>query len=200
MQKRSITTVLIVVISAFYLVAAYFPAITGWNLPLQQQLFLIRSAVFPDGSAHGVDHGEYYRLITVALTHGSLTHLLFNMVALFQLGTSVEAFYGRLKYGFILFASLLAGSAASYIFNPPNMPAVGASGMIFGLFGALVVTGKRMGVDYRAVGGVIVINLLITFIVPNIDWHAHIGGMAGGALATYLVIMFNRPQKRLRNI
>jgi membrane associated rhomboid family serine protease len=51
----------------------------------------------------------------------------------------------------------------------------------------MLVTGRRMGVDYRSVGGVIAVNLLITFVVPNVDWHAHVGGIIGGAAATYLV-------------
>ena len=99
-----------------------------------------------------------------------------------------------------MLGALLAGSAASYFFNPSNVPAVGASGMIFGLFSALLVTSRKHGIDYKNVVGVIVINLLITFLVPNIDWHAHVGGLVGGALTTYLVGTFNRPQKRLGNI
>jgi rhomboid protease GluP len=76
---------------------------------------------------------------------------------------------------------------ASFYFNPENVPAVGVSGAIFGLFAAMLVTGKRMGVDYRSVGGIIVVNLIITFVVPQIDWHAHVGGLVGGAAATYII-------------
>jgi rhomboid protease GluP len=199
-QKNSLTTYLIIVICGFYFTAQYYPNILHLSLPLQQELFLIKSAYFPDGQLHGVDQGEYWRLITVALTHGSITHLLFNMLALWQLGTIIEQIYGKAKYTIIMLGALLAGSAASYFFNPSNVPAVGASGMIFGLFSALLVTSRKHGIDYKNVVGVIVINLLITFLVPNIDWHAHVGGLVGGALTTYLVGTFNRPQKRLGNI
>ena len=147
-DKRTLTSSLIFVISGFFVVATYFPNLT--NPPLQEQLFLIRRAILSDGAIHGVATGEWYRLATVALTHGGWTHLIFNMLALLSVGTP-------------------------------------ASGAIFGLFAAMLVTGKRMGVDYRSVGGVIVVNLIITFTIPGIDWHAHLGGLAGGALVTYLI-------------
>ena len=67
------------------------------------------------------------------------------------------------------------------------MPAVGASGAIFGLFGAMFVAGKRMGVNYQNIAGIIIVNLVITFTVPGIDWHAHIGGLLGGALVAYFL-------------
>jgi len=199
-ERNSLTTYFIIVICGFYFTAQYYPNILHTSLPLQQELFLIKSAYFPDGRLHGVDHGEFWRVFTVALTHGSITHLLFNMLALWQLGTIIEKIYGKAKYTIILTGSLILGSAGSYFFNPTNVPAVGASGAIFGLFGALLVSGRKYGVDYRNVVGVIVVNLLITFLVPNIDWHAHVGGLIGGAITTYLVRGFNGTQKRLRDI
>jgi len=199
-ERNSLTTYLIIVICGFYFTAQYYPNILHLSLPLQQELFLIKSAYFPDGQLHGVDHGEYWRLITVALTHGSITHLLFNMLAFWQLGNIIEKIYGKTKYIAILLGSLLAGSTASYFFNPTNVPAVGASGMIFGLFAAMLVTSRKYGIDYKNVVGVIVLNLLITFLVPNIDWHAHVGGLIGGAITTYLVRGLNGPKQRLRNI
>ena len=65
-----------------------------------------------------VDSGEYYRLITVALLHGGLWHLAFNLYALHALGTPVEAYFGRRKYIVILLVSLLSGSTLSVLFNP----------------------------------------------------------------------------------
>ncbi len=199
-QKNSLTTYLIVVISGFYFTAQYYPNILRLGITLQEELYLIKNAYFPDGSMHGVVQGEYWRFITVALTHGSITHLLFNMLAFWQLGNIIEKIYGKTTYSVILLGSLLMGSLASYIFNPSNVPAVGASGMIFGLFASLLVTNRKNTVDYKNVIGVIVVNLLITFLVPNIDWHAHVGGLIGGALTTLIVRGFNRPQQRLRNI
>ena len=199
-ERNSLTTYLILLISGFYLTASYYQNILHMSLQLQQELFLIKDAYFPDGQLHGVNQGEYWRLITVALTHGSFTHLLFNMLALFQLGNIIENIYGKTKYIVILLGSLITASFASYLFNPSVQPAVGASGMIFGLFAALLITGRKNGIEYKNVVGVIVVNLLITFLVPNIDWHAHVGGLIGGAIFTTLVRGFNGPQKRLRHI
>ncbi len=201
MQKRnSLTTIFIVVITGAYLVANYFSNLIP-GLPLQERLFLIKYALLSDGLPHGVQSGEWYRYFTVALTHANFTHILFNMLALYSLGTAVENYYGRIKYSAILLLSLLSASYISNHFAATNMPAVGASGMIFGLFGAILVTGRRMGVDYRQTLGVIGINVLITFIPgANIDWHAHLGGLLGGALATLIIGGFNRPKQRLRNI
>jgi len=140
-----------------------------------------------------VNNGQYYRLLTVALVHGGWVHLICNMLALFSIGTPIENFYGKNKYIFILFASLISGSLASYLFNPLNTYAVGASGMIFGLFGALAVTGKRMGANLKEASTLIAVNLAIPFLIPGIDWKAHLGGLGGGCLATLLI----KPKKRV---
>jgi len=194
-QKRnSLTTLLIVVISAFYLADHYlfqnsFP-------PLFDRLLLVKHYVYGDGTAIGTSTGQWYRLITVALTHASWTHLILNMLSLYQLGTAVENYFGRLKYSFILIISLLVASLTSITFNP-SVVAVGASGMIYGLFGALLITGRRMGVDWRQMAGVVVLNLALSFGIQGIDWRAHIGGLIGGSIATILINGFHRPKKSL---
>jgi len=134
-----------------------------------------------------VDQGQYYRLLTVALVHGGWLHLIFNMLALFSIGILIENFYGRNKYIIILLVSLLAGSLASYLFNPPQTIAVGASGMIFGLFGALAVAGRSLGANLKEVGSLIAINIAIPVFIPGIDWKAHLGGLAGGLLTSALL-------------
>lgn len=198
MQKRnSLTSLLIVVITGAYVLANYFANLIP-GIPLQERLFLIKYALLSDGMPHGIQAGEYYRYFTVALTHANFTHILFNMLALYSLGTAVENYFGRLKYSVILVASLFSASFISDYFAASNVPAVGASGMIFGLFGAILVTGRQMGVDYRQTLGVVGVNLLITFIPgSNIDWRAHLGGLAGGALVTLIIRGFNRPKKSL---
>ena len=115
------------------------------------------------------------------------------MLALFSIGTAIENFYGRNKYVLILLTSLIAGSLASYLFNPLNTYAVGASGMIFGLFGSLAVTGKRMGANLKEAATLIAVNLAIPFLIPGIDWKAHLGGLVGGCLVTLLI----KPKKRV---
>lgn len=199
-KRNSLTSILIVVISGAYIIANYFSNLIP-GTPLQERLFLIKYALLSDGLPHGVAAGEWYRYFTVALTHANFTHILFNMLALYSLGTSVENFFGRGKYLVILLGSLFTASYISNYFAITNVPAVGASGMIFGLFGAILVTGRRMGVDYRQTLGVVGVNLLITFVPgTHIDWRAHLGGLLGGAVTTLIINGFNRPKQRLRNI
>ena len=140
-----------------------------------------------------VDQGQYYRLLTVALVHGGWLHLIFNMLALLSIGTLIENFYGRNKYIIILLTSLLAGSLTSYLFNPPQTIAVGASGMIFGLFGALAIAGRSLGANLKEVGTLIAINIAIPLFIPGIDWKAHLGGLAGGLVISTLL----KPKRRV---
>jgi rhomboid protease GluP len=179
--KRNTTTVLITIICGFYLLQLFDPA-------LQEQLFLINKAILSDGVVHGVATGEWYRILTVALVHGGLTHLAFNMWALFVLGNPIEKAFGRNRFLVIFFISLIAGSVASLALSPVNQPSVGASGALFGLFGALAVTGRKIGVDVRSILVLIGINFALGFILPNIDWHAHLGGLIGGAIAAKVIL------------
>ena len=157
-------------------------------------LTLVQPNLQSDFALYGVEinNGQYWRLVTVALVHGGWVHLICNMLALFSIGTPIENFYGKNKYIFILIISLLSGSLASYLFNPINTSAVGASGMIFGLFGSLAVTGKRMGANFKEASTLIAVNLAIPFLIPGIDWKAHLGGLIGGCLATLLI----KPKRR----
>ena len=142
-----------------------------------------------------VARGEYWRLWTVTLVHGSpdpgffvpsLGHLFFNMYALYLTGPIVERWYGPLR--FILFYLLCAagGSIASFTFGG-EAPSVGASGAIFGLFGLLLAAnrfhhpvdrGSRMLVSQ--LGFLVIVNILFGFAIPNIDNAAHIGGLVTG--------------------
>jgi rhomboid protease GluP len=128
-----------------------------------------------------VRRGQYWRLFTVALLHANWLHLLFNMLALWSIGTPVEQIFGRPRFAIIFIGSLLTASIASAYLGPIAV-AVGASGAIFGLFGALLAVGRRTGVNYQNIMGTVVLNLAITFLVPGIDWRAHVGGLIGGYL------------------
>ena len=131
-----------------------------------------------------IENGEYYRLITVALLHGGLWHLAFNLYALHALGTLVEGYFGRNKYALILMVSLLSGSTLSVLFNPAYVYSIGASGMIFGLFGALALIGKRTGMEWRSVLIIVGLNFAIGFVLGGVDWRGHLGGLIGGTLIT----------------
>ncbi len=137
-------------------------------------------------------YGQWYRLFTVALMHDQLSdipyHLAFNMLALHSLGTQIESVLGKARYFAIFFFSLLTGSLTSAYFLPFNGYSIGVSGAVFGLFGAILVMGRRYGVEMRAVLVTVGINLAIGFTIPGIDWRAHVGGLIGGAAITKLLI------------
>lgn len=129
----------------------------------------------------GVADGEYYRLLTAAFLHAGTFHLLMNMFALAQLGPVLESALGRLRFTALYVLSALGGSVLSYLLSPPGQYGVGASGAIFGLFGAYYVVVRRLGGETRSIVVLLVINLVITFTFPIIDWRAHLGGLAIGA-------------------
>jgi membrane associated rhomboid family serine protease len=131
---------------------------------------------------------EWYRLVTVALTHAGLLHLGFNMYSLMVLGNPLEAAFGPRKLLIVFFVSLLTGSLASAYFASLYGASVGASGAIFGLFGAFVIVGKRIGADIRSIVVIIGINFFIGFAMGGVDWRAHLGGLIGGLVAAQLIM------------
>lgn len=137
---------------------------------------------------YGVAEGEWYRLITAAFLHVPLsqgtfgiTHILFNMWALWVLGPQLEQVLGRLRFTVLYLLSALGGNVLLFLVDP-GQPALGASGAIFGLFAAFFVIGRRLGVDTRGIAFLIVINLMFTFTFSGISWEGHIGGLATGAV------------------
>lgn len=140
-------------------------------------------------SRFNVQDGEYWRLLTAGFLHGGFFHLLFNMYVLYVLGGMLEPAIGRLRFAVIYFVSLLAGSFGALLLEP-DAPTVGASGAIFGLMGAAVVVMRNRGINpmESGLGLMIGLNLLITFLIPNISIGGHIGGLVGGALAAFLML------------
>lgn len=148
-------------------------------------------AIYAGLYAPAVRDGEIYRLITAAFVHSGLLHIFLNMYALYVVGVQLESFYGSLKYLVIYLFSAVMGSLLSMAFLG-NAISVGASGAIFGLFGALLY----FGYHYRVYLGntiktqilpVILINLLIGFSIAGIDQFAHLGGLFGGAIIAMAV-------------
>ncbi|CAB4658819.1 MAG: rhomboid family intramembrane serine protease [Actinobacteria bacterium] len=184
-MKRTTTTSLITVICGFYLLQLLNPSI-------EDRLLLINKAILSDGAIHGVATGEWYRILTVALVHGSLMHLGFNMYALLVLGNPIEAAFGRNRFLAIFFISLTTGSLTSLYLNASNQASVGASGALFGLFGAMAVVGKRIGADVKSILVIIGINFAMGFVLSGIDWHAHLGGLVGGVLASKILLRQRR--------
>ncbi|MDF1510548.1 rhomboid family intramembrane serine protease [Robertmurraya sp. DFI.2.37] len=140
--------------------------------------------------------GEWWRFLTPMVLHIGFLHLAMNTLALFYLGTAVEKIFGKIRFLFIYILAGFAGTVASFIFSP-NLSA-GASGAIFGCFGALLYFGaiypklflRTMGLNIFVV---LAINLSFGFTVPGIDNAGHIGGLIGGFLASGIVHL---PKKR----
>jgi membrane associated rhomboid family serine protease len=149
------------------------------------------------GQLIGVADGEVYRLLTSAFLHGGVFHLLLNMYALFLFGPHLEAALGRVRFVALYLVSALGGSALSYAFAAPNQPSLGASGAVFGLLGAFLVVNRRLGRDTSGVMVLIAINFGYGFLVPNIDWRAHLGGMVSGALVALAFAYAPRERRTL---
>ncbi|CAB4533819.1 unannotated protein [freshwater metagenome] len=172
--KRSATYTLIAAICGAYLLQLVVPSI---------EIHLVLPNIDYLKSTN-----EWYRLFTVALVHSGLLHLGFNMYALMVLGNPLEAAFGKNKLLIIFFVSLLTGSLTSTFLASASSYSVGASGAVFGLFGALAVVGKRIGADTRSIFVIIAINFAIGFVLGGIDWHAHLGGLIGGVITAQLIL------------
>ena len=137
-----------------------------------------------------VRNGDFYRLITCGFLHADLIHLVCNMYSLNVIGTQLESFIGKKKFLIVYFISLITGSLLSSILNTGW--SVGASGAIFGLIGSLLYFGYHYRIYLGSVMKsqlipLLILNLGIGFIIPNIDMSAHIGGLVGGILSTMMV-------------
>ncbi len=127
-----------------------------------------------------VHHGQWYRLLTEAFLHANIEHIAFNMFTLAIVGPPVEAALGRARFLALYLVSALGGSVASYLLNTPTQVSVGASGAIFGLFGAYLVIARRRRWDTSAILALIGLNLFIGFVSTTVDWRAHLGGLVTG--------------------
>jgi membrane associated rhomboid family serine protease len=159
--------------------------LTEWVYPRVVNYFDMIGAAY-DPTIHqtvGVAHDQWYRLLTSAFLHEpglsgfGPAHIIFNMWAL-------EQMLGRLRFLAVYVLSALGGSVLYFYFAPPNQSALGASGAIFGLFGAWFVLSRRLGLDSRGIVFLIVLNLAISFAVPSIAWQDHLGGLITGAALT----------------
>ena len=125
---------------------------------------------------------EPWRVVTTALVHGGIMHVMFNAYSLWVLGNILERILGSAQFIAVFVVSTIAGSVAVAILDPGAVT-IGASAGIFGLFAALFIVNRRLAGPNVTLLVIIGINLAIGFILPGIAWQAHIGGLIGGALA-----------------
>ena len=156
-----------------------------------------RGSIYVNGVLFGpaVADGDWWRLLTAAFLHYGPLHLALNMLVLYLFGPPLESVLGPARFLLLYIAAGLAGSAGALLMEPEGLT-VGASGAIYGLFGAMLVL-ERQG-TYVFGGSVLpllVINLAITFVIPGVSIGGHLGGLAGGALAMLVLSRFG--QKRV---
>lgn len=150
-----------------------------------------------------VASGQFWRLFTAMFLHAGLFHLGFNAYALWLFGQQVEASFGRSWMVAIFFVTGFLASVTSYAFGPVGSLAVGASGAIFGIFGAFIAYNYRRrhlataAANLRWAMTLILLNALLTLGFREIDWRAHVGGLVAGFLAGYVAEGFGTRRQRL---
>lgn len=182
-----------------YILIALCVIIYGADLLLGNALTLL-------GANYGplVKDGQIWRIITCVFLHAGIFHLACNMYALYVVGPRVEDFFGKIKFLLIYLISGICGSLLSIGFND-KVVSVGASGAIFGLFGALLY----FGYAYRGYIGamvksqilpVVFLNLMLSFMIPGIDMWGHIGGLIGGVISAYMLGTIENKKYSISNI
>jgi membrane associated rhomboid family serine protease len=140
--------------------------------------------------------GQWYRVLTSAFVHENALpplHIVFNMLSLWWIGAPLERMLGRSRYLALYFVSAIAGSAAVLLLAP-STPTIGASGAIFGLFGATAVFVRRLRYDMRPILILLGLNIFFSFTWSNVSWQGHLGGLAAGGLVA--VAMAYAPRER----
>jgi membrane associated rhomboid family serine protease len=148
--------------------------------------------IYEKGALYGplVEHQhEYWRLLTAGFLHDGLLHIFVNMLSLYFVGSALEPAIGRINFLAVYFASLLAGSFGALLFSP-GVPTLGASGAIFGIFGALIVVARARGIPIwqSGLGMVLLFNLLFSVSFKGISLGGHLGGLVGGLIAGWAVV------------
>ena len=147
---------------------------------------------------------EPWRMLTSAFLHSpdSLLHILLNMYTLWIFGQALEPILGRIRFLALYLVSAIGGSVGYLLLNPLLVPGqglvglVGASGAIFGLFGAMLLVQRRRGGDTRQLWVLIAINGVIGFLIPHIAWQAHLGGLITGGLCAAVLAYTPRGRRQ----
>ncbi len=186
-RKDGLVTKFLIVLNVLLFIASSVGAITG-KFDLFTALALNKTYV---------QHGGIYRLITAGFMHANIFHLIMNMYSLHVIGEQLESYLGKSKFLAIYFFSMILGNLLSCLVNGPFGWALGASGAIFGLMGALLYFGYhyRLYLDNALktqIIPLIVLNLMVGFMFTNIDNAGHIGGLVGGLFMTMAVGIKNR--------
>ncbi len=140
---------------------------------------------------------QYWRLVTGAFLHDGILHIGINMFSLYFVGAALEPAIGTRNFVVVYLTSLLAGSFGSLLFQP-QYPTIGASGAIFGIFGALIVVARYRGIPFwqSGLGFILVLNIVFSLSVRGISIGGHLGGLVGGLLAGWLILELDERRRR----
>ncbi len=190
-DSRPLATYWILGITALVSLVAMIPGVPVSGLLLFNSVFVDPAVGYPF---------EPWRVLTVLLVHGGFAHLGLNMLALWLIGRSLEPLLGRGRFLALYLLSGLGGSVAVALLAPYTS-VVGASGAIFGMFGALLVIGRHIGANVTGIAIILAINLAIGFFPGfGISWQAHVGGLIVGALIGLVYSRTRRSDQRTLQI
>jgi membrane associated rhomboid family serine protease len=186
-RSRIVTSVILAIILVIYVITA-----------IQSRSLVIDINVLYawGGQVNGViSQGEYWRLFAAIFLHADLAHVMLNALSLFFIGSAIEIFYGKWRYILIYLAAGLAGSVLTYFTLPPDQISIGASGAVFGLFGALgsfyLVNRRALGPAFRGLIQQWVfwlgLNLVFGLASASINSMAHLGGLGMGLVLGFLL-------------
>lgn len=134
--------------------------------------------------------GEWWRIITSMFLHGGFAHVLFNMFSLFLFGPELEKIAGKMRFLTIYFLAGIFGVAATFLTQDPYYASVGASGAIYGIFGAFAAlvyyTRNSFPQLKQIIIPIIVISVIMTFLTPGVNYMAHLGGLATGFILGFV--------------
>ena len=199
---RPVVTIALIALNVVGFLAVLATGGTVWNgggtatdrgMTIGHGVLFGRSGGYVAVETIGVAHGEWWRIVTGGFLHAGLFHLGMNMLLLWLLGSQLEPLLGRARFASLYLACLVAGSFGALVVSP-SVGTVGASGAVFGLMGAAVIAQRRSGIDVwrNGIGGLVLINLLLTFAVPGIAIGAHVAGLVGGVVVGALVFALDR--------
>jgi len=172
----------------------------GLNLAFFLIDFVTGGALYP-WFAYRSDFTETqpWRMLTAAFMHASILHVLFNMFSLFIFGPAIEATVARVRFIVLYLLAAFGGSVAVAVLAP-SQAVVGASGAIFGLLGAFFIIQRRLGGNNTQLLVLIGLNVLFGFIVPNVSWQAHLGGLVVGAAVAAIYHSTRRRNQRVLQV
>ena len=198
-KRVSVTNVLVAIIVAVFVIEVFQSGVDGLLSGPNARTLIDLGAENPVLVASG----ETWRMFTAMFLHIGLIHLAVNAYSLYILGNVLEREVGRVRFLALYVLSGLFASAASYYFSPLNSVSAGASGAIFGIFGAVFAINYRRrhtaqgAMAMRAMAQIIVLNVVINVVLSSyLDWRAHVGGAIAGMVMGFAFAAPGRDSKQ----